>query len=171
MIANTLLSAAGSFGLESGAAMIAKGWREYHRCDRATNDEDRRDAGINCAITIWHVNDWIWAAIAKFGRRDAELAEYLGVYGEKISKDDLVSWAVKTCPELEICQAICDGSKHVGLRGLRSTEMIASDDRADREVQNLVVIEENGNERPALSVYRAALDFWTNEATNFHAMK
>ena len=171
MIANTLLTAAGSFGLESGAAMIEKGWREYHRCDGATNDADRRDAGINCAITIWHINDWMWAAIAQLGRRDAEIAKYLDVSGEKISKDDLVSWAVKNCPELEICQAICNGSKHVALRGLRSTEMIASNDGADREEKKLVVIEENNSQRSALRVYLAALEFWTHQATNFYAMK
>src|SRR4051794_1733090 len=109
----TLWEATGSFGLQSADAMAHKAYREYVRARDTMDDDTRRDAVLNCAMSVWHVSDWAWSGMADLGRDRPEFAQFLGVSGRRPAKDDLVTWALRTCPELEICQSICNGSKHV----------------------------------------------------------
>lgn len=162
-----LYHAVGSFGMNRATDMTAKAWRELERCRHAVTSDDRRDAAINCAITLWHMIDWVWAAIeAKKGDR-LEVAEVLGVKGRKLERNDLVTWALAKCPELAICQGICTGSKHVGADQPRQTGMGAPDPASrpgKQQVATLYVVED-GEQIDAIKVLFEALDFWTYQAT------
>jgi hypothetical protein len=57
---------------------------------------------INCAITAWHVTDWLWHDIS------SELKD-----GRRWKKcQDLQDYVRKECPELNLCHQIATGSKH-----------------------------------------------------------
>ncbi|HEL4296291.1 TPA: hypothetical protein UM674_000213 [Stenotrophomonas maltophilia] len=164
-----LLSATGSFGLETACSMLKKASREYRRCTTSETEDDMRDAAINCAITLWHMNDWAWNGIANSSKDKPEIKSLLGVTGRRIAKDDLVKWAVASCPELNVCQSICNGSKHVVCTGITEARMIAdesceSDD--DAKVLSRLEIVDTEGVRDAKKVLFTALCFWNHHATN-----
>lgn len=165
----TLLSATGSFGLASAEAMLRKVQREYARCETGDTLEDRRDAAINGAITLWHISDWVWAGIARTGRDQQGLRALLGV-SDHPSKGDLVKWAVRQCPELDECQAICNGSKHVVGVGIQTQLLGVADAEAGRsagvQTSGLVIVDGDGGQRDVLMVLLAGLSFWANQATS-----
>lgn len=162
----TLWSATGSFGLVDAHAMTKKAWREYQRCWNADEDDSRRDAVLNCAMTVWHVTDWAWAGLAAQGRWKPEFLELLGVVSRNVKKEDFVGWVVRECPELEICQSICNGTKHV---------------HADRAIRTKVepnansmglarMLLDDGTDRDILPILERAVYFWIRHATNETAM-
>lgn len=55
------------------------------------------------------------------------MKQLLGVTGRRLEKDDLVKWAVTSCPELKVCQSICNGSKHVVCLGITEARMTPAD--------------------------------------------
>ena len=171
---NHLWSAMGSFGLNSSYDMIKKAWREYERCTKSENDDDRRDAAINCAITLWHMNDWVWNGIAKYGRTKDEIRTLLGVTRPRAEIDDLVKWAVGGCPELAICQSICNGSKHVVCLGIKEARLTSSNPNppdGKTTPGRLEIVDGAGNTLDATDVLRKAFDFWYHHATNAHVLK
>ncbi|MFM0072603.1 hypothetical protein PQQ86_15715 [Paraburkholderia sediminicola] len=169
VMSNHLLSATGSFGLNTAHSMVKKAWREYQRCTNAASNDDRRDAAINCAITLWHMNDWVWNGIAAAARDKPELKDLLGVTGRRLTKDDLVKWAVSACPELNVCQSICNGSKHVVCAGITAARMTPDDVDKTSEVENAVgrleIIDDEGV-RDGIEVLYKAFEFWYHHATN-----
>jgi hypothetical protein len=153
--------------------MAKKAWRELRRCIDANSSDDRRDAAINCAITAWHMTDWAWVAIAANDRHNLEVAALLGVQGHQLTRDDLVKWAISECPELVICQAICNGSKHVVCNDL-SAELTAPDRDERGPGRSLVARAEilhDGSRLDAIGVLEKAVYFWARQATNDSAMR
>ena len=170
---NHLLSATGSFGLVSAQSMVSKAWREYQRCTRAGSDDDRRDAAINCAITLWHLNDWVWSGISASGREKPELRSLLGVTDRRLKQDDLVKWAVGACPELSICQSICNGSKHVVCEGITARMAPANSAQASQDqhaVARLEIVDAAGV-RDGIEVLCKAFEFWHHHATNENVLR
>lgn len=169
-----LLSATGSFGLESAHSMVLKAWREYQRCTNAGSNDDRRDAAINCAITLWHMNDWVWNGIAASARDKLELKALLGATGRRLEKDDLVKWAVSACPELNVCQSICNGSKHVVCLGITEARMTPDDDQktsgGEKAVGRLEIVDAGGV-RDGIEVLYKAFEFWHHHATNDNVLR
>lgn len=165
IMARTLWDATATFGLQSAEALASKAWREYERARDADDQEARRDAVLNCAIPAWHVCDWAWASITDAGRTRPEFAQLLGVTGRP-TKSDLVSWALRSCPELEICQSICNGTKHV-----RSERPVATDSKLmpDDKPAKLVV-EVGGQEQPIMPILFEAVNFWGLQTTNAGTM-
>ncbi|MYM30333.1 hypothetical protein GTP58_18535 [Duganella sp. CY15W] len=171
---NHLSSALGSFGLHSPYDMLKKAWREYERCTKSDNDDDRRDAAINGAITLWHMNDWVWNGITDYGRKKDEVRALLGVTGPRAEKDDLVKWAVGRCPELAICQSICNGSKHVVCIGIKEANLVSSNPNSPNVKTTpgrLEIVDGSGNTLDAPDVLRKAFDFWYHHATNANVLK
>ncbi len=68
---------------------------------------------FNCAVTAWHLHDWVWESIDKDGR--AELFESLGA----APAGGLTAFgkALMRYPALRICRQIATGSKHKIVRG------------------------------------------------------
>lgn len=166
---NHLWTATGSFGLHSAYDMVRKAWREHQRCVNATSSDDRRDAAINCAITAWHLTDWIWAGISSTTASRPEVAELLGVRGRRPEKDDFVKWAIRNCPALEICQSICNGSKHVSCRDLEATRMTAPGPKErgpGRQLVARIEIVDGSDTKDAIEVLGRVVEFWIHQATN-----
>ncbi|HEX8534399.1 MAG TPA: hypothetical protein VF662_09540 [Allosphingosinicella sp.] len=163
----TLHSAVGSFGLERAGQQVEKAYRELERCRAASTEQDLRDAGINCAISIWHINDWLWAAIAQGKSEKPAVARLLGVTHRKLEQDDLVKWAVSRCPELNLVQAVCNASKHVGIVGATGTR--TDGPGSGSHGPRLVIMDEQG-EHDALKVFGRAIDFWIDQATNCYVI-
>jgi hypothetical protein len=162
IIESHLLSATGSFGFTSAYAMLQKASREYSRCRDAQSNDDRCDAAINAAITLWHMNDWVWNGITVAGRDKLELKRLLNVPNRSVKKDDFVSWAVSQCPELEICQSICNGSKHVVCRGITEARMTSANGQA---LGRLEIVDDAQAVHDAMDVLLKALTFWHYHAT------
>ncbi|MBJ6749556.1 hypothetical protein [Geomonas anaerohicana] len=166
---NHLLSAVGSFGLGTAHSMVMKAWREYQRCVNAGSDDDHRDAAINCAITLWHLNDWVWNGIAVSARDKLEVKQLLGVTGRRLEKDDLVKWAVTSCPELKVCQSICNGTKHVVCLGITEARLTPADVQKPAEegkVLGRLEIVDAGGVRDGIQVLYKGFEFWHHHATN-----
>ncbi|MDV2987601.1 UNVERIFIED_CONTAM: hypothetical protein Q9R58_25155 [Methylobacteriaceae bacterium AG10] len=159
---STLWSATGSFGLQDAHAMVKKAWREFERSRNADEDDNRRDAALNCAMTVWHVCDWAWAGMAAQGRWKPEFLQLLGVVGRNAKKEDFVAWAVRECPALEICQSICNGTKHVHAdRAIRT--------KTEPGVQTgdpVRMLLDDGTDRDIFPILEEAVYFWIRQATN-----
>lgn len=170
----TLWSATSTFGLNTAAGMAHKAWRDYERFKAARTTGDRIDAALNCAITLWHMSEWVWAGIAAHDRHSTAVAATLGVSGRPMEKDDVVKWALRECPSLAVCQSICNGTKHVISDRTVTTEMIAPDvskrPKGDQFVADAVVV--SGDEtRKMGGVLMDAITFWGHQLTNEGAMR
>lgn len=65
---------------------------------------------MNCAMTAWHLNEWVWALNLK-----GNYAEQKCLFGSIFrNKGEFLRHVICACPELEMIQAICNGSKHLG---------------------------------------------------------
>jgi hypothetical protein len=171
LLHTTLHGATGSFGLDDANAMAHKAWRELRRAREAKNSQDRIDAAINCAITAWHLTDWSWAGITSAGRHQTEISQMLGVTGRLLTRADLVTWAISACPELVLCQGVCNGSKHV--QADRSVETAAkAPDRTNpgEAAATTLIIFDNGIPRDALEVLQEAVNFWGRQVTQAGVM-
>ncbi|WP_292035561.1 MULTISPECIES: hypothetical protein [unclassified Brevundimonas] len=164
----TLWGASGSFGMQEASAMARKASRELQRAENAAETDDRVDAAINCAITAWHMTDWCWNGITATNRNSQEVARYIGAV-TPLKKSDLVAWAIRECPELELCQSICNGSKHVKSERLIQTQARHAGD--DPTSVAALTITDGPAERDAIEVLRAAVWFWGRQATNDSEMR
>lgn len=162
----TLWSATGSLGLRDAYAMTNKAWREFERSRDAKDDDSRRDAALNCAMTVWHITDWAWAGMSAQGRWRPEFLELLGVSGRKAEKDDLVLWALRECPALGICQSICNGTKHV-----HADRPVRTKAEPDAETGVLRLIVDDGTDRDILPILEEAVHFWIRHATDAAVMQ
>lgn len=164
----TLWDATNTFGIQSAEGLARKAWREYVRAKDASNDEDQRDSILNCAISAWHVCDWAWFSITDAGRTRPEFAQVLGVAGRNPTKDDLVFWAVRSCPDLQICQSICNGTKHV--RSSRPIGTLASEPNKTSKLSTFTV-EDKGTQREIMPILFDVVNFWGYQVTNAGTMK
>ena len=164
---HTLHSAVGSFGLQRAEQQVQKAWGALERCRAAESEDELRDAALDCATSIWHVNDWLWAAIAQGKAEKPEVARLLGVTHRKLEQDDLVKWATAKCPELNLVQAVCNAAKHVGVNGIDCASIQAA--TAGRGNARLVIVKD-ASEHDALRVFTRAIDFWIDQATNNHVI-
>jgi hypothetical protein len=112
------------FGLETTKDMLDKADRELTRVlaipDHAEEHEQRKrlDHAMNCAITIWHVADWLrnesWD---KLGSLCGLKPRTSG--NRNFNNRAFLEW-LKMQPEIEhkpilICKDLCNGVKHCGL--------------------------------------------------------
>jgi hypothetical protein len=171
----TLWSAASTFGLQTAAAMAYKAARDFQRCKAAATSQDRIDAALNCAITSWHMCEWVWVGITAHDRHSRDIAAVLGVTGRAMDEKDVVAWALRECPSLEVCRSICNGTKHV-ISDRTITTGMAAPDPAERGpgkqlVARAIVRGADGEERDMENVLLDAVMFWVNQVTNEGAMR
>lgn len=94
------------FALKDARDLLQKLERDYARFEAASLPESNEhvhqsDHAYNFAITAWHMSDWIWQS-------DPVPAETFRCRSLRQFQANLV----KQCPELDICQDLCNGSKH-----------------------------------------------------------
>ena len=57
---------------------------------------------FNCAVTAWHVTDWLWQDISPALKCDLQLRQC----------KEFQDYVRKDCPALNLCHQIANGSKH-----------------------------------------------------------
>ena len=112
-----------TFAIDTPSAMLAKLKRELNRVAEASFlHDDLVDHGTNCAITAWHITDWVWRA--RFKDDPAAQDDLLAAESElrKSKKGEgegnapprwFKEYVTRECPALALCQDIANGFKHV----------------------------------------------------------
>ncbi len=109
-----------SFGIATASEMLAKLERELERVANSTFDpQDVVDHSINCALTAWHMVDWVWQMhFRRDGNAQAQLAAIAGVSNPAPKDAPFVPGWVRDallgqCSGLKVCEDIAIGAKHV----------------------------------------------------------
>lgn len=94
-----------AFGLKSPAELIEKLEREINRlraAEKPGSEDHKRQAdhAINCALTAWHISDWVFVAGLK---TSSVRANSLGNFQKQL---------IGECSELGIWKDLANGSKH-----------------------------------------------------------
>ncbi len=93
--------------------MLEKLGREMSRIAKpGMSYEAVMDAGINGALTAWHLTDWVWAA--RF-RDDPEARRMIGIVTDdpRDGKRDFQAYVTRGCSDLALCEDVTNGFKHV----------------------------------------------------------
>lgn len=94
-----------AFGLTSPLDLIGKLEREIGRLGASeepdsVDHKNQADHAINCALTAWHISDWVFVSGLK---TDTVSANSLGNFQKQLIDD---------CSDLGICKDLANGSKH-----------------------------------------------------------
>ena len=153
---------AGARSIDSATSLLRKLERSFER--RASYGEAQLDWAFDMAVTAWHLVDW----------RAIETVEGLGEAKERLKK---------LCPELAVCEQLCNGAKHLELRDqklapfdvsndVRQTDDLkgirlnvhAGDTNVDIVLTPVVlVIDRDRREWEAIELFRRVLAFWQEE--------
>jgi hypothetical protein len=69
---------------------------------------------FNCAVTAWHMADWIWQAAGAEQRLWlSNKYQFSLVNDERKSLSRFYDSIASACPELHVCRQIANGSKHM----------------------------------------------------------
>jgi hypothetical protein len=103
-IAPTEQRAQKTFELRDSRHMLEKLRWELNNLDfRQRHDiAARQYHSFNCAVTAWHVTDWLWQDISSAMRDKLVLKEC----------KDFQEYVRAACPALRLCHQIANGSKH-----------------------------------------------------------
>jgi len=84
--------------------------------------EARAYHAFNCAITAWHVTDWLWHDMPLEVRKQVSdpPPEQNG------SLQDFQNYTRKDCPALALCYQIATGSKHCRMKNTRADASVAA---------------------------------------------
>lgn len=105
---------------------------------------------LNCAITAWHITDWLWQDISP------ELKFALQMNQCK----DFQDYVRATCPELNLCHQIANGSKHCLLEHKPDTTISADISDGEGYDYGNPVIVEGDTQHSADDVFYAALHWF-----------
>jgi hypothetical protein len=68
-------------------------------------EPDSARLALNCAITAYHLHDWVWGDWLK---KNGTVRKTLGI----CDKESFLAWIDKTCPEFPAIQTLTNGTKH-----------------------------------------------------------
>ena len=120
---------------------------------------------INCAITSWHLTDWIYQEFFKKDLRFQDSKEN-GKYISGLVK--FQEFLKISCPELEYMRMITNGSKHCKINQKHKTITSSGDFspydfcRHDFSVPRFVIINENEEEIDFEKLLVATIKYWEN---------
>lgn len=130
---------------------------------------------FNCAVTAWHLVDWVWATAPDYACDDISrlLVHRPGLRGFKTA-------LVRKHRALRICQQIANGSKHMTLENpdptVRAQTLweyvapIADRMRAGEPLGRYdchLIIWDNGVERKAIDVFEEVMRCWVDLLTGW----
>lgn len=114
---------------------------------------------MNCAITAWHMHDWVWNFADENMKN--KLAHHLNL--EKITRlGDFSIGIQKASPAISLCRQIGTAVKHVSLTYNRPevrTQVVKMDE--DSRVPYTINIFEGDQAYSDISVYLSALEAWS----------
>lgn len=107
------------FGLQTAPNLFGKLLWEQEQLDRSLSPYTYRYPSVepifhvyNCAITAWHLTDWLWESASEPQRK--MLAEKFSFDCSK-GRRAFAFALTRSLPELAACRDIADGSKHAEL--------------------------------------------------------
>ena len=107
-------------GWDSPFDIVCKLGREKMRMQEAETLQDFVDHTMNFALTAYHMIDWVWAALQRVpvdGKAEFERDSWAAVIGyEPKACEEVRSWAISLCPELEYCRKLANATKHLSCR-------------------------------------------------------
>lgn len=123
---------------------------------RDGNPAARVYKSMNCAITAWHVLDWIWQ-FSDQHQRD-QLSAVLKC--DRVTTLKQFSTAVqKKCPAIGLCRQIGTAVKHVSLSFNRA-EVTTKVEKVEGGIHHRVLIVDGKQEYIDTDVYYTALEVW-----------
>ena len=149
--------------IDSAEALFRKLERTFRR--RSAYGEHQADWVYDFAVTAWHLADWV--AEEKKTKLETTQAQLRG-----------------RCPELFVCEQVCNGAKHLVLhnkklqpfnvaRDVRGTDdlagisrfnVVAGDENVDVVLTPVVSItDKDGKSWQAMQLFLAVLFFWQDE--------
>lgn len=151
-----------SFEIENSKGFFQKLRDEYKDFDK---EHLNPRFAINCAITSWHLTDWIYQEFYKNDRRfqDSKENEKKTLGLVKFQEHLKIS-----CPELEYMRMITNGSKHCKINQKYKTVTSSGDfspydyDRHDYAVPRFVIINEIDKEIDFEELLVTTIKFWEN---------
>ena len=179
------------FGVTTPCDMLAKLQRELGRVASASFvRQDLVDHATNCALTAWHITDWVWQcrfASDSKARQDLE-ASCIDLRSSK-RENRFRECVTRMCPQLVLCQDIANGFKHViaesndpttpgvvdvtasattapsgpftlGVDGLGGAGLGGPCYVAGGQMCRLKITRQDGTTRDAIEVFNAVAAFW-----------
>ena len=104
---------------------------------------------FNCAVTAWHVTDWLWRDISPALKSELQVKRC----------EDFQDYVRNACPALKLCHQIANGSKHCLVeRNPNSTISAVISDGEGYDYGNPVIVE-GETHHMADEVFRNALSW------------
>lgn len=165
------------FSLATPQHMLAKLYWEIEQLKKASAEEGRKltfhqeqaYCAFNCAITAWHLTDWVWGDASEALR--IEMCKYLDA--TTCCKRDFQNAICRKYRALHICRQIANGSKHMKLE--REDPVVevgaiweehmprAGSARAGEKISGFLrkfVVVDNEIRKPAVEVFDEAGENW-----------
>jgi hypothetical protein len=76
----------------------------------------RAYVAFNCAVTAWHMTDWIWVEMDQGQRERVQALACTNFQLEKTNPRPLQAYVRTASNALRLCELIANGSKHCSLR-------------------------------------------------------
>jgi hypothetical protein len=153
--------------IDSAAALCRKLERTFHR--RSAYGEHQVDWVFDVAVTAWHLVDWVARERNAGGKTNLQITQ---------------AQIKRQCPELGVCEQICNGVKHLvldnpqlkpfsvaadvrgtdDLAGISKMNVVAGDENVDIVLTPVVSItDKDGKSWQAIDLFLTVLFFWQDE--------
>jgi hypothetical protein len=151
-----------TFAVEDARDLANKLWWEIEAFRKEECLDHKLWRAFNCAVTAWHITDWLWKERCTDGQNVGKLRQF-----QKAIQDQ--------CKELRLCKHIANASKHGGVdpdrgydaaiqvivRWAKETPVAFKDIEQSQHWE--IMISDHGHECDALHVFYKALEFWERE--------
>ena len=108
-----------SFGIKTAHDLYCKLKREFAKHQNNPTDSD---LAWNCAVTAWHVREWVWKE-----RLSTKAGEDVGLFGVSFGSDQNYNTELnRRCPKYKLLRDVCNGSKHFEPRDLGAVRSTAT---------------------------------------------
>ena len=120
---------------------------------------------FNCAVTAWHMTDWIWEYVGPDSQVDLATTYKLKNVNLRSFQDAVAQMS----RAINACQEIANGSKHREVRRKRADPYVRAEEAwaelepsatDARRYGTVWLIRDQSGVRPALDVFREAADYW-----------
>jgi hypothetical protein len=108
---------------------------------------------FNCAVTAWHVTDWLWRDLE--ARPDVLANIRQGTGCALTCRKDFQDYVSAHCARLDLCRQVANGSKHSGF----AKDIAATVSGGEGDNYGNPIISDGNTDHPAHKVFYAAL-FW-----------
>jgi hypothetical protein len=148
-----------TFAVEDAKDMVEKLWWEIESFRDEVNLEHKLWRAFNCAVTAWHITDWLWNEVCGDAGVSRDLAQFQTAVQDR-------------CREVRLCRHIANASKHGGVDRGYDPEIEVIVEAKDEPVpfeevghsQHWeIIISDHGSKTDALVLFYRVYQFWNHE--------